>query len=67
MEFDLTYPTVDHIASLRSPARDRAVCKAYRQFHVDPYDFPLLDFHWNEFYYFDVVLPMGLRSAAMAC
>ena len=41
--------------------------KAYRQFYVDPYDFPLLGFHWNDCYYFDVVLPMGLRSAAMAC
>ena len=34
---------------------------------VDPYDFPLLGFHWNDSYYFDVVVPMGLRSAAMAC
>ena len=41
--------------------------KAYRQLYVDPYDFPLLGFHWNGCYYFDVVLPMGLRSASMAC
>lgn len=72
MEFDLTYPTVDHIASLI--ARKGTGCviykcdvpKAYHQFYVDPYDFPLLGFHWNNCYNFDVVLPMGLRSAAMA-
>ena len=73
VEFSLTYPTVDHIASLiarKGPGCLIYKCdlrKAYRQFYVDPYDFPLLGFHWNDCYYFDVVLPMGLRSAAMAC
>ena len=73
VEFALQYPTVDHIASLI--ARKGSGCliykcdlrKAYRQFYVDPFDFPLMGFHWNNCYYFDVVLPMGLWSAAMAC
>lgn len=73
VEFFLTYPTVDHIASLiarKGPGCLIYKCdlrKAYRQFYIDPYDFPLLGFHWNDCYYFDVVLPMGLRSAALAC
>lgn len=73
MEFALQYPTVDHIASLS--ARKGPGCliykcdlrKAYRQFYVDPFDFPLTGFHWNNCYYFDAVLPMGLRLVAMAC
>lgn len=73
VEFSLTYPTVDQMASLI--ARKEPGCliykcdlrKAYRQFYVDHYDFPLLGFHWNDCYYFDVVLPMGLQSAVMAC
>ena len=33
---------------------------------MDPYDYPLLGYSWND-HYFDVVLPMGLQTAAMAC
>ena len=72
VEFALQYPTVDHIASLiarKGPGCLIYKCdlrKAYRQFYVDPFDFPLMGFQWNNCYYFDVVLPMGLRSAAMA-
>lgn len=59
-EIDLVYPTVDLIA-------DRDLKRAYRQFPVDPHDYPLLGYFWNGNFYFDVVLPMGLRTAAMAC
>ncbi|KAK3726496.1 hypothetical protein QZH41_003891 [Actinostola sp. cb2023] len=45
----------------------RDLRRAYRQFPVDPFDYPLLGYRWNDELYFDVVLPMGLRSAAMAC
>ena len=34
---------------------------------MDPYDYPLLGYSWRDQLYFDVRLPMGLRSAAMAC
>ena len=34
---------------------------------MDPRDYPLLGYCWNHSLYFDVVLPMGLRSAAMVC
>ena len=39
--------------------------QAYRQFSVNPYDYPLLGYSWND--HFDVVSPMGLQTAAMAC
>ena len=34
---------------------------------VDPFDYPLLGYSWRDKLFFDVRLPMGLRSAAMAC
>ena len=40
--------------------------RAYRQFPVDPHDYPLLGHFWNGHFYFDVMLPMELRTAAMA-
>lgn len=40
---------------------------AYRQFPVDPLDYPLLGYLWEDLLYFDAALPMGLRSSAMAC
>ena len=33
---------------------------------VDPFDYPLLGYSWRDKLFFDVRLPMGLRSAAMA-
>jgi len=69
----LTYPSVDTIAELIQTTGSgcliykRDLKKAYRQFPIDPRDYPLLGFLWHDLLYFDVVLPMGLRSAAMAC
>lgn len=69
----LTYPTVDNIASLIWSTGagcliyKRDLRRAYRQFPVDPMDYPLLGYCWKHKLYFDVVMPMGLRSAAMAC
>lgn len=34
--------------------------RAYRQIAVDPRDYNLLGYHWNDFLYFDLVLPFGL-------
>ena len=36
---------------------------AFRQFPVHPEDWELLGMYWNNSYYFDKVLPFGLRSA----
>ena len=73
LEFQLCYPTMDDIADLvvqKGPGcliYKRYLKGAYRQFQVDPYNFPSLGFKWNCQYFFDIVLPIGLRSAAMAC
>ena len=42
----------------------RDLKRAYRQFPIDPFDYPLLRYWWNDALYFDVVLPMGLKTAA---
>ena len=34
---------------------------------IDPFDYPLLGYQWNGELYFDVVLPMVLKTAAMVC
>ena len=70
---DLTYPTIDAIVDvIVSLGRGcllykRDLRKAYRQFPVDPRDYSLLGYTWDGQFYFDTVLTMGLRSAAMAC
>ena len=40
---------------------------AYRQIPVNPEDYEFLRYLWRGSYYFDLVLPFGLRSATMAC
>ena len=72
-EISLVYPTVDligdRVAALGSGCLlfKRDLKRAYQQFPVDPHDYPLLGYFWNGNFYFDVVLPMGLRTAAVAC
>ena len=71
--YSLVYPTIDtiadHVASLGSGCLlfKRHLKRAYRQFPIDPFDYPLLGYQWNNELCFDVVLPMGLKTAAMAC
>ena len=43
------------------------VKRAHRQILVDPKDYKFLGNKWRDNYYFDHVLPFGLRSATMAC
>ena len=69
----LRYPTIDDIVdAVVTLGRGcylykRDLRKAYRQFPVDPKDYPFLGYTWNKQFYFDTVLTMRLRSAAMAC
>ena len=70
---ELTYPTVDDIAARivqLGPGwllLKRDLKRAYRQLPVDPFDYPLLGYSWRDKLFFDVRLPMGLRSTARAC
>ena len=73
VEFQSVYPTVDDIAA-RILALDpghllfkRDLKRAYRQFPVDPGDYHLLGYSWQNQMFFDTVWPMGLRSAVKAC
>ena len=71
--YSLAYPTIDTIANrVGSLGRGCLLFKhdlkrAYRQFPMDPFDYPLLGYQWNGELYFDVVVPMGLKTAVMAC
>ena len=67
--FSLNYATIDNaIQSIQSLGRGIFMCKmdvesAFRLFPVHPGDYDLLGMHWDDSYYFDKVLPFGLRSA----
>lgn len=67
----LSYPTIDSIVDAvisLGPGcflYKRDLKKAH--FPVDPKDYHLLGYTWDNQFYFDTVLTMGLRSAAMAC
>ena len=71
-DISLVYPTVDSIASLIRASGPGALIykrdlrRAYRQFPVDPFDYPLLGYRWNDELYFDVVLPMAIHSNSFA-
>ena len=70
--FQLVYPTVDVAARIVALDPDCSLFKqylkrVYRQLPVDPGDYHLLSYSWQDQLYFDTILPMGLRSAAMAC
>ena len=39
--------------------------RGYRQLRIDPIDWPLLGFTYDDKYYMDICPPFGLRSAAM--
>ena len=45
----------------------RDLKQAYRQIPVDPADYQYLGYMWEGEVYFDTVLAMGQRNAAMAC
>ena len=70
---ELRYPTIDDIVdAVVTLGRGcylykRDFRKAYRQFPVDPKDYPFLGYTWDKHFYFDTVLAMGLPSVAMAC
>ena len=68
----LTYPTIDSIMEAVISLGPGCLLykhdlkKAYRQFPVDPRDYHLLGNTWDNQFYFDMVLTVGLHSAAMA-
>ena len=70
---ELSFPNVDSLVEIvKQKGRGclmfkRDLKRAYRQIQVDPKEINLLGYEFNSSYYFDVTLPMGLRSAAYIC
>lgn len=68
-DFGLQYITIDNaIAGIKSYGKGCFLAKtdiesAFRLIPVHPEDYELLGMFWNNKYYFDKVLPFGLRSA----
>ena len=72
-ECQLRYPTVDALVALvKKKGKGCALMKrdlrrAYKQILVDPGDWPYLGLSWNGEFFFDMTMPMGLRSSARCC
>ena len=70
---DLHYASVEQVCQMVVETGVGAVIykrdlrRAYRQIPVDPRDYRYLGYFWEEHLYFDSVLAMGQRNAAMAC
>ena len=71
--YKLSFPSIDSLIEIiwkKGPSAylfKRDLSRAYRQLPVDPADYPFLGYSWRNDFYFDIVLPFGLRSAAMMC
>lgn len=69
----LKYPSIDELVSLiKKKGRGCALFKrdfkrVYKQFLFDPGNLHYLGFKWRDALYFDMTLPMGLRSSAFCC
>ncbi|CAC5384078.1 unnamed protein product [Mytilus coruscus] len=69
----VSYPTVDSLVELIRRKRSGSSCfkrdlkRAYRQIPICPGDCHLVGFSWENHFFFDRVLSMGLRSAAYIC
>ena len=71
--FKLRLPGIDRLCELiLSKGRGCLVYKkdlqhAYRQIPIDPRDYHLLGFNFDNQFYFDTRCPFGLRTSAMIC
>ena len=70
---DLHYASVEEVCQMVLSIGQGAVIykrdlrHAYRQIPVDPGDYRYLGYVWKDLLYFDTVLAMGQRNAALAC
>ena len=71
--FKLRLPGIDRLCELiLSKGRGCLIYKkdlqrAYRQIPIDPRDYHLLGFNFDNQFYFDTRCPFGLRTSAMIC
>ena len=72
-KIDCHYASVEQICEMILKIGPGAVIykrdlrQAYRQFRVDPGDYYLLGYFWENSYFFDTVLAMGQRNAGAGC
>ena len=65
--FDLTFPTVDHITDAIKKVGPGAhlfkidISRAFRHVKIDPFDLDLLGLRWRDITYVDTCLPFGSR------
>ena len=70
---DLRYASVEDVCNMvlsigaGALIYKRDLKQAYRQIPVDPRDYQYLGYKWGDMMFFDTVLAMGQRNAAMAC
>jgi hypothetical protein len=70
MPFKLSLPTANSLAARilehgrGCHLRSHDLSRGYRQLRTDPLDWPLLGIRWRGSYYFDCVIPSGLRLGA---
>ena len=69
----LVFPSIDHLVRIILNKKGlvllfkRDLSRAYRQLFVDFKDIHLLGYSFQGYFYFDLCMPMGLRSAARCC
>ncbi|CAC5422080.1 unnamed protein product [Mytilus coruscus] len=69
----VSHPSVDSLVELIRRKGSGSLCfkrdlkRAYRQIPICPGDWHLVGFSWENHIFFDLVLSMGLRSAAYIC
>ena len=73
MNFQLKYPTIDHVVEkIRQYGSDALLFKvdlqrAFRNLRVDPANYHLLGLSWRQQTYVDIAMPFGFRQGAASC
>ena len=73
MEFQLKYPTIDHIVQKISDIGPTALLykvdlqRAFRNLRIDPLDYKVLGLMWRNQMFIDVSLAFGFKQGASAC
>ena len=73
LNIELVYPTVDDLAVHMYQLGEqclmykRDVSRCFRWLPLDPFDYSLFGYMWEDLYYFDMVLAMGHRIAPYIC
>ena len=73
MEFQLKYPTIDHIVQKINDIGPDALLykvnlqRAFRNLKIDPFDYKVLGLMWRSQTFIDVSLAFGFKQGASAC